>query len=43
MNWEIDDTRLREISAAPRPIQTEGFGGRPFERAGGGGVVYMMQ
>lgn len=36
MNWEIDDTRLREISAAPRPIQPGGFGGRPF------GVVHMM-
>lgn len=26
---EIDDTRRREISTAPRPVQPEGFEGRP--------------
>lgn len=41
MNWEIDDTRLHEISAALRPIQPEGFEGRSFGVWGGG--VDIMQ
>lgn len=29
MTQEINDTRRREISTAPRPVEPEGFEGRP--------------